>query len=98
MSPSTIKPSKLKIKCSEDVFKNWPLGHGEFRVSGNFGPLIPYVSDAKRNGFDDVLWMLDDYVKELTALNVFVLWKSRFGELELLTPSDNGTIFNGIER
>jgi branched-subunit amino acid aminotransferase/4-amino-4-deoxychorismate lyase len=42
--------------------------------------------------------MLDDYIKELTVLNVFVLWKSRFGELELLTPSNNGTIFNGIAR
>jgi branched-subunit amino acid aminotransferase/4-amino-4-deoxychorismate lyase len=35
------------------------------------GPLVPAVSDAKSNGFDDVLWLLDDYIKETTALNVF---------------------------
>jgi branched-subunit amino acid aminotransferase/4-amino-4-deoxychorismate lyase len=42
--------------------------------------------------------MLDDYIKELTVLNIFVLWKSRFGKLELLTPLDDGTIFNGVTR
>jgi branched-subunit amino acid aminotransferase/4-amino-4-deoxychorismate lyase len=31
------------------------------------------VADAKANGFDDVLWMLDDYVQEMTILNVFFL-------------------------
>jgi branched-subunit amino acid aminotransferase/4-amino-4-deoxychorismate lyase len=61
-------------------------------------PLIPYVHDAKQNGFDDVLWMLDDYIKEMTVLNVFVLWVNRFGKLEIVTPLPDGTIFNGITR
>ena len=99
MSPNSIKPAgQLKLKCSEDTFKNWPLGHGLVRASGNLGPLIPIVSDAKQNGFDDVLWLLDDYIKELTVLNIFVLWKSRFGNLELVTPITDGTIFNGVTR
>ena len=34
---------------------------------------MPAVSDAKNNGFDDVLWLLDDYIKECTVLNVFVI-------------------------
>jgi branched-subunit amino acid aminotransferase/4-amino-4-deoxychorismate lyase len=55
------------------VIKNWPMGHGGYRISGNFGPLIPTVKDARENGFDDVLWLIDDYVKELTILNVFFL-------------------------
>jgi branched-subunit amino acid aminotransferase/4-amino-4-deoxychorismate lyase len=37
------------------------------------GPLVPAVSDAKNNGFDDVLWLLDGYIKECTVLNVFIL-------------------------
>ena len=53
--------------------KNWPLGHGQYRVSGNLGSLVPSVTDAKMNGFDDVLWLLDDYIKEMTILNVFML-------------------------
>jgi branched-chain amino acid aminotransferase len=62
MSPSCLKSRNLSVKCSTDVNKNWPLGHGQYTVSGNYGPLIPYVHDAKLNGFDDVLWLLDDYV------------------------------------
>ena len=78
--------------------KNWPLGHGSFRISGNLGPLVPAVSDAKSNGFDDVLWLLDDYIKETTVLNVFILQQSRYGWLELLTPPQDTCIMNGITR
>lgn len=42
--------------------------------------------------------MLDDYLKELTILNVFVYWKSRFGDYELITPPNDGCIYNGIIR
>jgi branched-chain amino acid aminotransferase len=62
------------------------------------GPLIPSVWDAKSNGFDDVLWLLDDYVKECTVLNVFILQQSRFGHMELVTPPDDSTIINGMMR
>jgi branched-chain amino acid aminotransferase len=73
LNPCTIKTRQLKVKCIQDVIKNWAMGHGEFRISGNFGPLLPTVTDAKINGFDDVLWMIDDYVQEMTILNVFFL-------------------------
>lgn len=62
------------------------------------GPLVPYISDAKANGFDDVLWLLDDYVKEMTALNVFILQQSRFGYMELITPPQDTCIMNGVTR
>ena len=50
------------------------------------------MADAKRNGFDDVLWLLDDYVQELTILNIFFVYKDRYGKLILSTPVDNGCI------
>ena len=56
------------------------------------GALVPYVADAKKNGFDDVLWLLDDYVQELTILNIFFVYKDRYGKLILSTPLDNGCI------
>lgn len=98
VNPTTIKNKSLKVKCAYDVFKNWPLGHGSYRVSGNFGALMPSMVDARNNGFDDVLWLLDDYVKEMTVLNVFTLWKSRFGVIELVTPPNDGCIYNGTLR
>ena len=45
-----------------------------------------------------MLWLLDDYIKEMTILNVFILQMSRYGHLELLTPPDDGCILNGITR
>jgi branched-chain amino acid aminotransferase len=98
LNPLTLKQRPITLKCSTNVNKNWPLGHGEFRLSGNLGPLVPVVTDAKNNGFDDVLWLLDDYIKEMTILNVFILQMSRYGHLELLTPPDDGCILNGVTR
>lgn len=92
LNPTTLRSKNLALKCSDGANKNWPLGHGQYTLSGNLGALIPYVSDAKRNGFDDVLWLLDDYVMELTILNIFFVYKDRYGKLLLSTPLDNGCI------
>lgn len=73
LNPVMLKSSPVSVKCSTEVKKNWPLGHGQYRIAGNYGPIVPSIQDAKENGFDDVLWLLDDYVKEMTQLNVFVL-------------------------
>lgn len=98
ISPTTYKTKSLKVKCAHDVYKNWPLGHGQFRISGNMGALVAQIFDAKNNGFDDVLWLLDDNIKEMTVINVFALIKSRYGNYELITPSNDGCIFNGTIR
>ena len=79
LNPIKLKQASVSLKASTNVNKNWPLGHGQYRVSGNLGPLMPSVADAKMNGFDDCLWMLDDNITEMTILNVFVLWMSRYG-------------------
>lgn len=98
INPTTLRPKTLKLKCSTHVYKNWPLGHGSFRVASNYGPLVPTIMDAKNNGFDDVLWLLDGYIKEMTFINVYMLWKSRYGQKELITPPNDGCIFNGSIR
>lgn len=79
LNPTVFKSKNLAVKCSEDVHKNWPLGHGQYTISGNLGALVPYVSAAKKNGFDDVLWLLDDFVQEMTVLNVFFILQDRYG-------------------
>lgn len=99
VNPIQFKQNKpISLKCSTGINKNWPLGHGQFRLAGNLGPLVPAVTDAKNNGFDDVLWMLDDYIKECTVLNLFVVQQSRFGHVELVTPPDDKCILNGVMR
>lgn len=98
LNPISLNSKQLSLKCSDNVYKNWPLGHGQYRISGNLGPLVPYVADAKNNGFDDVLWLLDNYIKEMTILNVFTLWMSRYGTFEMITPPNDGCIMNGVSR
>lgn len=98
VSPTRLSQKRLSVKCSDGVNKNWPLGHGQYTLGGNLGPLVPFVSDAKQNGFDDVLWMLDDFVQEMTVLNTFFVKTTRYGQLELLTPPDNGCILPGTIR
>uniref|UniRef100_A0A7S3IPF6 Uncharacterized protein n=1 Tax=Strombidium inclinatum TaxID=197538 RepID=A0A7S3IPF6_9SPIT len=92
LNPTTLKSRPLSLKCSDGVNKAWPLGHAQYTLSGNLGPLVPYIYDAKQNGYDDVLWLLDDYVQDMTVLNVFFVLKNRYGNLELATPKDNGCI------
>lgn len=42
LNPIQVKSKQLSLKCSSQA-KNWPLGHGSFRISGNMGPLLPLV-------------------------------------------------------
>ena len=98
LNPTTLRPKTLKLKCVDNVFKNWPLGHGSFRVASNFGPLVPTIQEARKNGFDDILWTLDGFIKEMTVINVFAVIKSRYGQVELITPPNDGCIFNGSVR
>jgi len=42
--------------------------------------------------------LLDNYVQEMTILNVFFVVKDRYGQLQLLTPPDNGCIISGVTR
>jgi len=98
LSPNSLKIKPKKLVCNSNAYKNWTQGNGAFRISGNFGPLVPNIERANENGFDDVLWLIDDYVKELTMQNFFVYWKNRKGEHEIVTPPLDGTVFNGILR
>lgn len=98
MCPMLMKNKNLSVKCSDGVNKNWPLGHGQYTLAGNLGPLVPYVSDAKDNGFDDVLWLLDEYVLEMTVLNVFFIINNRYGKTQMITPPDMGCILPGVTR
>lgn len=99
LSPTIIKSKNLKLKCSDGFNKTWPLGHGQYSLGGNLGPVTPYVRDARENGFDDVLWLLDDYVQDMSILNVFfVMENNRTGQIELVTPPDNGCIVAGVPR
>ena len=74
INPTIVDDRALKVACSSGVSKNWPLGHGSFSISSNIGSLTPCVMEAKEQGYDDVLWLLDDYILELSSKNIYIYW------------------------
>ena len=57
--------------------------------------------EGKKRGYDQILWLLgsDHIVTEAGSSNFFIIWKSKSGELELVTaPLDDKIILDGITR
>lgn len=98
LSPTSIKQKGLAVKAIKDVNKNWPLGHGQYTISGNYGPLVPTISEARQNGFDDIMWLQDNNIQDLTFFNLFFVMTNRYGIKKIYTPPDNGCILNGVQR
>jgi branched-chain amino acid aminotransferase len=73
-----------------------PGGLGAAKTGGNYAASLYAAAAAKRQGFDQVLW-LDAierrYLEEVGTMNLFV----RIGD-EIVTPPLDGTILAGITR
>ncbi|KAL7929186.1 aminotransferase [Trichoderma chlorosporum] len=84
-----------------DIVRAWPGGFGNRKLGGNYGPTLPAHNAALQRGFDQVLWLFgpEGFVTEAGASNFFVIWKTRGGNIELVTAGlDNGTILEGVTR
>lgn len=98
LSPTSTSQKALRVKTEGEIHKNWPRAHSDFMISSIYGPLSPTMGKARNEGFDTVLWLVDDYIKELTYGNIFIHQKSRYGPHEVITPKADGTILSGITR
>ncbi|UKZ52856.1 hypothetical protein TrVGV298_006643 [Trichoderma virens] len=84
-----------------NVVRAWPGGFGNRKLGGNYGPTLPAHEATLQAGFDQVLWLFgpEGFVTEAGASNFFVVWKTKTGDIELVTAGlDNGTILEGITR
>nr|WOD46122.1 hypothetical protein [Trichoderma atroviride] len=84
-----------------DTARAWPGGFGNRKLGGNYGPTLPAHDAALQAGFDQVLWLFgpEGFVTEAGASNFFVVWKTKQGDVELVTAGlDNGTILEGVTR
>lgn len=92
----------LELLCSgEDVVRAWPGGTGSAKISGNYGPSLLAHGEAKKNGFDQVLWLFgsEGYVTEAGSSNFFAIWRTGDGKLQLVTaPLGEHTILAGVTR
>lgn len=101
MSGPTTDGVGLKLLASQhDMVRAWPGGFGFAKVGANYGPTLVAQGEAKRRGYDQVLWLFGEegFVTEAGAANVFVLWE-REGQMELVTPPvGGGLILEGVTR
>jgi branched-chain amino acid aminotransferase len=98
---STIQANKtkpLKLLCTESITKKYPESFGHLNLGSNLGPVLEELKLARENGYDDILFLINDNITELCDMNVFVYWENQNGTKELLTPALDGTVLPGVTR
>lgn len=100
-SRSDERPGFKLLASKEDTVRAWPGGFGSAKVGANYGPTLVAQAEARARGFDQVLWLLGQEceVTEVGASNFFVVWKTRAGEIQLVTaPLGDKIILDGVTR
>ncbi|KAF2642462.1 branched-chain-amino-acid aminotransferas-like protein [Massarina eburnea CBS 473.64] len=95
----------IKLLASQaDMVRAWPGGFGWAKVGANYGPSLVAQGEARRRGFDQILWLYGEegVVTEAGASNFFVVWRTREsegGKLQLVTARlDEGIVLDGVTR
>ncbi|PYH98488.1 branched-chain amino acid aminotransferase II [Aspergillus ellipticus CBS 707.79] len=92
----------LKLLASEEsMVRAWPGGFGFAKIGANYGPAMLAQRYAKEKGYQQVLWLLgeDGQVTEAGASNFFLVWRTRDGVVQIVTPPlDGKIILDGVTR
>ncbi|MEG1528380.1 MAG: branched-chain amino acid aminotransferase [Clostridia bacterium] len=87
-------PSTIRI---EDHYVRAAIGGtGEAKCMGNYATSLLAVDKAKKDGYDEVLWLdaaEHKYIEEVGAMNVIFVVDGK-----VITPALNGSILRGITR
>jgi len=95
------KPPGLKLLASKNDIRAWPGGFGYAKVGANYGPAFVSHMEGRKMGYDQILWLLgaDYQVTEAGASNFFIVWKTKEGQLQLVTaPLEGKIILEGVTR
>lgn len=87
----------MRIYVEEKYTRAAPGGIGYAKAAGNYGASMLATAEAKKLGFDQVLWtdaFEHKYLQEIGTMNVFFIIGNR-----AITPSlEDGTILDGVTR
>ncbi|KAM0438681.1 hypothetical protein ACHAPT_001437 [Fusarium lateritium] len=87
---------------SESAVRAWPGGTGAAKIGGNYGAALSEHAMAKKQGYDQVLWLYgpDRQITEAGATNIFVMWRTASGAVEMVTSplDENHLILAGNTR
>lgn len=75
------------LTSSDSAVRAWPGGTGAAKVGGNYGSALLEHARAKRQGYDQVLWLYgpDRQITEAGSTNLFILWETCHGGLQIVT-------------
>jgi len=94
--PSGFKP--VRLLADDANVRAWPGGTGGHKLGANYAGTILPQSEASSRGYAQILWLFGDKVTEVGTMNMFVFWKNKEGQDELVTPPLDGTILPGVTR
>ena len=87
----------MRIYVEEHYSRAAPGGIGYAKAAGNYGGSMLVTAEAKKNGYDQVLWtdaLEHKYVQEIGTMNVFFI----IGDKALTPDLQQGTILAGVTR
>jgi branched-chain amino acid aminotransferase len=89
--------SPMRIYVEEEFVRAVPGGVGFAKVAGNYASALYATAQARKKGYDQVLWMdgiEHKYVQEIGTMNVFFIIGNK-----AITPNlEDGTILAGVTR
>jgi branched-chain amino acid aminotransferase len=86
----------IKIMVEDTYVRAVPGGTGEAKTGGNYASSLKAGLEAKKKGFDQVLWldgMEKKYIEEVGAMNMFFA----YGDTVVTAPLE-GSILHGVTR
>jgi len=87
----------IRIYVEEKYVRAAPGGVGQAKAAGNYGASMFATAEAKKNGYDQVLWtdaIEHKYVQEIGTMNVFFI----IGDTAITPSLEEGTILGGVTR
>ena len=87
----------MRIYAEEKYVRAVPGGVGYAKAAGNYGAAMYATAEAKKKGYDQVLWMdafEHKYVQECGTMNVFFI----IGDKAITPDLESGTILDGVTR
>lgn len=87
----------MRIYVEEQYVRAVPGGVGFAKAAGNYGAAMYATAEAKKKGYDQVLWtdaFEHKYVQECGTMNVFFI----IGDTAITPGLESGTILAGVTR
>lgn len=95
-SQAYFSSGSVKVLVERNAVRACPGGVGHAKTGGNYAASLLSMIEAKKNGFDQVLWLdavEKKNIEEMSGMNFFAV----YGE-KIKTPALTETILNGITR